>query len=225
MRGVVSAAVPVTYVRDMVRSRAFYELFGFAEQRSGASGDSSWSYLQSGDTTVLVAAVKPPLIQVELPLLIYLYVDDVAAVAERLEKAGHNVEHVGYPDHAPGGEARTTDPDNNVVLFGQRVAVPGQSRMEPTGERARFSLMQQAAEAVSRRGGAPAQCQIGGTGGEPCPAPAEVKLADPWGETVWGCMNHADEALITARSAFIATEDGLGLGPFLRHRRTPRAEA
>jgi predicted enzyme related to lactoylglutathione lyase len=222
MRGVVSAAVPVTYVREMSRSRQFYELFGFTEQRSGATGESSWSHLQSGDTTVLVAAVQPPLIQVELPLLIYLYVDDVAAVTARLETAGHRVEHVGYPDHAPGGEARTTDPDGNVVLFGQRVAVPGQARVEPTGERARFSLMQQAAEAISRRGGAPAHCQIGGPGDADCSEPAEVKLADPWGETVWGCMKHADEALITARSAFIATEDGLGLGPFLRNRRTPR---
>jgi predicted enzyme related to lactoylglutathione lyase len=214
----------VTYVREINRSREFYELFGFTEQRSGASGESSWSYLQSGDTTVLVAAVQPPLIQVELPLLIYLYVDDVAAVTTRLQEAGHRVEHVGYPDHAPGGEARTFDPDGNVVLFGQRVAVPGQVRVEPTGEQARFSLMQQAAEAVSRRGGAPAHCQIGGLGDVPCAEPAEVKLADPWGETVWGCMTHADEALITARSAFIATEDGLGLGPFLRNRRAPRAE-
>ena len=223
MRG-VSAAVPVCYVREIDRSREFYALFGFTEQRSGGDGEARWSYVQCGDVTLLIAAVQPPLISVELPLLIYFYVDDLAAVTRQVQESGRHVEMVGYPDHAPGGEARTTDPDGNVVLFGQQAAVAAEDRVPPTGEAARFSLMQKAAEAVSRRGGAPSHCQIGGPGGASCAKPADVKLADPWGETVWGCMDHADEALISARSAFIATEDGLGLSSFLRHRR-PRPAA
>lgn len=222
MRGVVSAAVPVCYVREIERSRDFYALFGFAEQRSGGDGGSRWSYLQCGSVTLLIAAVEPPLISVELPLLIYLYVDELVEVMRSLQEAGRQAELVGYPEHAPGGEARTTDPDGNVVLFGQRVAVAIEDRLEPTGDAVRFSLLQQAAEAVSRRGGAPTHCQVGGVGDVSCADPAEVKLADPWGETVWGCMNHAEEVLLHARSAFIATEDGLGLGPFLRNRRNRR---
>ncbi|MDZ5442205.1 hypothetical protein U2F26_05575 [Micromonospora sp. 4G57] len=105
-----------------------------------------------------------------------------------------------------------------MVLFGQRRAVPAQARVEQPGGEARFSLIREAAEAVSRRGGAPAHCQIGGPRGEACPEPAEVKLADSWGDTVWGCMAHADEALLNARGAFLATEDGMGLGPFLQLR-------
>ena len=225
MRGVVSSAVPVCYVRDIDRSREFYLLLGFTELRGGETGGAHWSYLQSGSTMVLLAAVSPPLITVELPLLVYFYVDDLAALSQRLQDADRVVELVGYPDHAPGGEARTTDPDGNVIVFGQRVASPGQERREQRGEADLFSLMQQAAEAISRRGGAPTHCQVGEIDGTPCTNPAEVKLADPWGETVWACMNHADEALITARSAFIATEDGLGLGPFLRHRHERRTEA
>jgi catechol 2,3-dioxygenase-like lactoylglutathione lyase family enzyme len=224
MRGEVSGAVPVCYVRNVDQSIDFYALFGFTQSRSGEAGEARWAYLQCADTTILLAAVHPPLITVELPLLIYLFVEDVAAVSQRLRQAGRQVDHVGYPDHAPGGEGRTLDADGNVVLFGQRTAIPADKRVAPTGERARFSLMQQAAEAVSRRGGAPAHCQIGSHGGIPCTDPAEVKLADPWGETVWGCMKHADEALITARSAFIATEDGLGLSEFLRHRRERRTD-
>jgi hypothetical protein len=221
MQGVVSAAVPVCYVRNIAQSREFYELFGYAEQRSGGDGDAAWCYLQCGEHTLLLASVQPPLIQVELPLLIYLFVDDLTAVRERLEKAGHTVELAGHPDHAPGGEARTTDPDGNGVLFGQRAATPAGARPVRPGDAARASLIRQAAEAVNRRGGAPASCQVGLTGGRPCPEPAEVKLADPWGETVWACLAHADEALIDARSAFIATEDEHGLGPWLRQRRTP----
>jgi catechol 2,3-dioxygenase-like lactoylglutathione lyase family enzyme len=223
MRGVVTASVPVCYVRELDKSRAFYELFGLSELRSGGDGEARWSYLQCGELTVLVAEVHPPLIPVELPLLMYLYVDDVAAVTRRLQQAGRAVDLVGYPDHAPGGEARTLDPDGNTVLFGQRAAIPEEDRVAPTAERARFSLIRQAAEAVSRRGGAPSHCQIGGPGDEQCTEPADVKLADPWGETVWGCMNHVDEVLISARSAFIATEDAHGLGPYLQSRRARRS--
>ena len=219
MRGVVSSAVPVCYVRNLEQAQAFYALFGYTVLRNGGD-DTHWSYLQCEDHTLLLAAVQPPLIQVELPLLIYFYVDDLVAVQERFEKAGYATELVGYPDHAPGGEARTHDPDGNTVLFGQRVAIPVEARQENTGESARFSLIQQAAAAVSRRGGAPAACQIPAADGARCPRPAEVKLADPWGETVWGCLAHADEALIDARSAFIAAEDGDGLGPWLRRRRS-----
>ena len=223
MQGVVSAAVPVCYVRNLAQAREFYTHFGYAEQRSGSEPDAEWCYLQCGENTLLLAAVQPPLIQVELPLLIYLYVDDLAAVQARLTEAGHAVELVGHPDHARGGEARTVDPDGNVVLFGQRTAEPGDPRRAATGDQARQSLLQQAAEAVSRRGGAPATCQVGRTDGSACADAAEVKLADPWGETVWACLTHADEALIDARSAFIATEDEHGLGPWLRQRRSTPA--
>ena len=219
MRSGVLAAVPVCYVKNLEQSRGFYALFGYAEVRAGAADDARWSYLQCGENTLLLAFVQPPLIQVELPLLIYLYVDDLAALRERLTEAEHAYDMVGYPDHAPGGELRTSDPDGNVVLVGQRAAIAPEARVAATGAQARFSLIKQAAEAVSRRGGAPASCQIGETDGSRCPRSAEVKLADTWGETVWGCLAHADDALINARTAFIATEDAQGLGPWLRQRR------
>ena len=220
MRNGVQAQVPVLYVADADTARGFYELFGYSELRTGGDGESRWSYLQCGELTLLLAAVTPRLFTVELPLLIYLYVEDLSATIERLTAAGCPVERVGYPEHAPGGECRTVDPDGNVVLFGQRQAIPAQNRPERNGNEARFSLIREAAEAVGRRGLAPAHCQIGGPRGEACPEPAEVKLADSWGDTVWGCMAHADEALLNARGAFLATEDGQGLGPFLRARQS-----
>ncbi|MFC4147440.1 VOC family protein [Micromonospora mangrovi] len=223
MHNGVQAQVPVLYVADADAARRFYALFGYSELRTGGDGESRWSYLQCRELTLLLAAVKPRLVTVELPLLIYLYVDDIEATIARLTAAGHAVERAGYPEHAPGGECRTTDPDGNVVLFGQRRAVPEQARVAPDGAEARFSLIRQAAEAVSQRGGAPAHCQIGSPRGETCPEPAEVKLADSWGDTVWGCMAHADEALLNARGAFLAAEDGQGLAQFLAARH-PRPE-
>ncbi|MFI2648022.1 VOC family protein [Micromonospora fulviviridis] len=215
MRNGVQAQVPVLYVADADAARGFYEVFGYTVQRTGGDGDSHWCYLQCGDLSLLLAAVTPRLVTVELPLLIYLYVDDLTATTDRLTAAGYAVERVGYPAHAPGGECRTTDPDGNTVLYGQRRAVPAQARDARTGAEARFSLIREAAEAVGRRGGAPARCQIGGPRGEPCPEPAEVKLADSWGDTVWGCLAHADETLLNARGAFLASEDAMGLAAFL----------
>jgi hypothetical protein len=214
----VQAAVPVVYIRHIERSQAFYALFSYTEQRSGGEGDARWSYLQCGEHTLLLACVQPQLIQVELPLLIYLYVTDLADVRQRFDQAEHGYELVGYPDHAPGGELRTRDPDGNVVLVGQRTAIPAEARSEPTGPEARFSLFKQAAEAIHRRGGAPAACQVGAGDGGQCTRGAELKLADTWGATVWSCLPHADEALINAPSTFIATEDAQGLGPWLSRR-------
>ncbi|MFD2767940.1 VOC family protein [Micromonospora eburnea] len=219
MQNGVRAQVPVLYVADTDAARRFYELFGYSELLSGGDGESRWSYLRCAEQALLLAEVTPRLITVELPLLIYLYVDDLAAVVDRLAAAGHAVERAGHPEHAPGGECRTTDPDGTVVVFGQRQAVPEQSRGPHDGGMAPFSLIREAAERVSRRGGAPARCQIGGPRGEACTAPAEVKLADSWGDTVWGCLPHADETLLSARGAFLATQDGTGLAAFLRARR------
>jgi hypothetical protein len=217
----VQAAVPVIYVRNIELHQAFYALFGYREQRAGGDGDSRWSYLQCGEHTLLLACVQPPLIPAELPLLLYLYVADLTGVREQLDKAALGYDLVGYPDHAPGGEIRTRDPDGNIVLAGQRTAIPTEDRVEPTEPEARFSLIKQAAEAISRRGGAPSTCQIGAMDGTACTRPAELKLADSWGATVWGCLPHADEALINASGTFIANEDANGLGPWL-NRRQPR---
>ncbi|MEV0430274.1 VOC family protein [Micromonospora sp. NPDC050495] len=218
MRDGVRAQVPVLYVSDADASRRFYQAFGYTQERAGGDGDARWCHLRCGELALLLAAVRPRLVTVELPLLIYLYVDDLAATAQRLTDAGYPVERVGHPEHAPGGECRTIDPDGNTVLFGRRRPAPGQSAGPETGEQARFSLIREAAATLSRRGGAPTRCQIGGPRGEACPEPAEVKLADTWGDTVWGCLAHADEALLNARGAFLASEDATGLGAFLRAR-------
>ena len=45
--------------------------------------------------------------------------------------------------------------------------------------------------------------------GQPCPAPADVKLADSWGDSTWTCLSHAEEIMLNARGAFIASEDSL----------------
>jgi hypothetical protein len=55
----------------------------------------------------------------------------------------------------------------------------------------------------------PERCQLGGSDG--CSAPAELKMADTWGDSAWGCWLHAEEALVQVPSVFLASEAPVGL--------------
>ncbi|MGA5305568.1 GAF domain-containing protein [Nucisporomicrobium flavum] len=58
----------------------------------------------------------------------------------------------------------------------------------------------------------PEHCQLGGAPG--CTAPAEIKIADSWGDSAWGCPAHVEEAIINVRSVFIASEELGGLAAY-----------
>lgn len=60
----------------------------------------------------------------------------------------------------------------------------------------------------------PVACQLGGTT-TPCSAAAEFKVADSWGDSAWGCTAHVEQALLTVRTAFLASEERDGLAGFL----------
>ncbi|PRY41353.1 GAF domain-containing protein [Umezawaea tangerina] len=62
----------------------------------------------------------------------------------------------------------------------------------------------------------PERCGLGGADG--CTAPAELKVADSWGDSSWGCQAHVEEAMINVRSAFIANEDLGGLAAYINRR-------
>jgi GAF domain-containing protein len=66
----------------------------------------------------------------------------------------------------------------------------------------------------------PHWCQLGGE--TPCREPAEMKVADSWGDSAWGCWLHAEEALVQVPSVFLATEDANGLAAYRSRRKLPR---
>jgi hypothetical protein len=68
-----------------------------------------------------------------------------------------------------------------------------------------------AAEAAQGR---PRWCQLGGSEG--CGAPAELKVADIWGDSAWGCWTHAEDALVQVPSVFLASEAPVGLMTYRR---------
>jgi catechol 2,3-dioxygenase-like lactoylglutathione lyase family enzyme len=210
-----------TYVADLQASRHFYELLGFTERRSGRSPDGTggWAIMRNGRYSLLLASTKPPLDMPPIPLLFDFFYEDVDGVIAELREGGVDVVHVGHPPHALGGEARVADPDGNTVLVAQRERSPVQQPAEHESESSHFSVLKEAAAAVSARGGSRTKCQVYDADGKPCRLKAEVRLADSAGDSVWACLDHADEILVTVRGAFITSQTEEGISAYLARRR------
>lgn len=219
MTPALQSMVAVTYVTDIDVSRAFYELLGFREHSSGKAATSAWSLMRMDGHRVLLASTEPPLEMPRLPLLFYFFFEDLAAVVGALTAAGLTTVQLGHPPHALGGEAKVLDPDGNTVLLGQPER-SGSQPVTPDDAFPRFSLLKEAAALVQARGGTMANCQVSDIHGAACRKRADVKLADTRGDTVWACLGHADEILVTVPGAFLASQDDEGIAALLRARRT-----
>jgi catechol 2,3-dioxygenase-like lactoylglutathione lyase family enzyme len=218
MTPAVRSMVAATYVRDIDTSRAFYELLGFREQSAGRADTAAWSALHHNGHFVLLASTRPPLDIPRLPLLFYFFFDDLDAVVGVLGVAGVEIARVGHPPHALGGEVKVADPDGNTVLLGQRERSPSPPPASDDETSPQFSLLREAAAVVEAHGGTTASCQARSLHGMPCRQKADVKLADSGGDTVWACLAHADEILMTVSGAFIATPGDEGIAGFLSRR-------
>jgi len=78
---------------------------------------------------------------------------------------------------------------------------------------ANLNAQMRAAAASQAAAPRPEHCQLGGAQG--CADPAELKVADSWGDSAWGCHAHVEEAVFSVRSAFIASEELGGLAAYI----------
>lgn len=214
----VRTLVPVLYVASVDVSVTFYRLLGFDLALRGDDGQWAWAYLRSGEVGLLLATGPTPPAGERGPVQMYCQCDDVLGLQERLLAAGAPVEHLGHPEHAPGGELRVTDPDLHAFMIGQVTGTAPDGSDDGSGA-TRQSILRRAAESVRGRGGADQRCQIGNADGTACGDPAQVKLTDSWGDTAWACLQHADEVILNAPGVYLASEDTRGLGQFLDVRR------
>jgi len=209
--------VVITYVRDIAVSRRFYQLIGFLDQSGEPGAGSPLAALRCGDCGLLLAAdsraagSRPA-------LSMCLLVDDVEAVVGKLLANGFDVPAAGR-QHKPGGQVSLIDPDGNTMLLSQRGRP---DELPPTGSPPAWpdqSLVDEAAGILVAQSAVPASCQVRDIDRRPCGEQAAVKLADSAGESVWACLDHVDEILVTVRGAFIASAEGHGLATFLARRR------
>jgi hypothetical protein len=124
---------------------------------------------------------------------------------------------LGFHEHSAGKAA--TSAWSSLHLGGHRVLLASTRPPAADDETSpRFSLLKEAAPLVEARGGTTATCQVSDIHGIRCQTKADVKLADSGGNTVWACLGHADEILVTVPGAFIATQHDQGITGFLRSR-------
>ena len=120
--------------------------------------------MRNGRDTVLLTWTKPPLPVPQFPLLFYFFFEDLAALLSTLDDVGLKPVHLGHPPHAPGGEAKVTDPDGNTILLAQEEHSPSQPPVAEENEKDWFSILKEAAALVQARGGTTAQCEISHAG-------------------------------------------------------------
>ncbi|TWJ21267.1 GAF domain-containing protein [Micromonospora endolithica] len=110
-------------------------------------------------------------------------------------------------------EARATSANDElakVVRVERELRAEAEQRAAAAAELASRMRAAAAAQATTPH---PEHCQLGGAAG--CTAPAEIKIADSWGDAAWGCPTHVEEAILNVRSVFIASEELGGLTAYL----------
>jgi GAF domain-containing protein len=110
-------------------------------------------------------------------------------------------------------EARTRAAHDELAT-----AVRAERELRAAAERraaaaAELAAQMRAAAAAQAATPRPERCRLGGAPG--CTAPAELKVADSWGDSAWGCPTHVEEVIINVRSVFIASEELGGLAGYL----------
>lgn len=108
---------PMTSVRDVEASIAFYRTLGFDAGNTVGEPVPNWAWLYGGNAQLMLAKATGTVVGAEQAVLFYLYVDDVAAKHAELAAAGIAVGEVTYPFYNPRGEFRVVDPDGYVLMI------------------------------------------------------------------------------------------------------------
>jgi GAF domain-containing protein len=181
--------------------------------------------LGKGPYVVNDAAVDPrtldhPLVRGELGLRFY-------AAAPIVTVEGHTLGTVNVLDqkrHRRVTQTQTTLLSNLAATVAQMLQVrlsalaalrterASRTEQDPHAQSALVSERLELAIHDQDRAGRPQRCQLGGS--VACPKQTEVKVADSWGDSAWGCWQHAEEALINVVPVFLATESTYGLAAY-----------
>ncbi|AYF76894.1 GAF domain-containing protein [Nocardia yunnanensis] len=131
---------------------------------------------------------------------------DLALAGVFADTAGLAIERHHIEQAKAAAEARA----EAALAAEQRLRAEAEQRAEAAAELAARVRAAAAAQAAAPH---PERCQLGGAAS--CSAPAEIKVADSWGDSAWGCLDHVEEVIYTVRSVFIANEELGGLGAYL----------
>ncbi|WP_194828062.1 GAF domain-containing protein [Nocardia sp. XZ_19_231] len=131
-----------------------------------------------------------------------VFADTAALAIER-----HHIEQAKAAAEAQAEAAR--EELATALRIEHQLRTEAEQRAEAAAElSARMDSAAAALVAVPR----PEHCELGGSAG--CNEPAEIKVADSWGDAAWGCPDHVEHSLLNVSSVFIANEDLGGLAAY-----------
>ena len=115
----IRGLVPLLSVKSVPASIAFYQRLGFElgnTHTPEGDADPVWAYLQSEGSSLMVGEAEQP---AKPPggLIVYMYVDDVAAKHAELTAAGVAVDKIEYPFWSKRGEFCLKDPDGFDIVI------------------------------------------------------------------------------------------------------------
>ena len=101
----VEGLVPFAHVQDVMKSAAFYELFGFEVRNTfERRGRRVWCWLERNQARLMLAQADGPVDAEQQAVLFYIYAHDLEELHRRLAEAGFEPGRIG--PGAPGARPR-----------------------------------------------------------------------------------------------------------------------
>lgn len=126
-RAYVEGLVPFVHVRDVMRSTAFYEQFGFEVHNTyEEDGRRVWCWLERREARLMLAEADAPVVASEQAVLFYVYVHELEELHSRLAEAGLEPGPIEPGAPGPDRQFRISDPDDYCVMVTDAAAMAPQ---------------------------------------------------------------------------------------------------
>jgi hypothetical protein len=120
----VEGLVPFVHVRDVTRSAAFYERFGFEVCNTyEEDGRLVWCWLERRQARLMLAAADAPVDAAEQGVLFYVYAHDLEELHARLIEAGLEPGPIEPGAPGPDRQFRVSDPDDYCLMVTDATAL------------------------------------------------------------------------------------------------------
>jgi catechol 2,3-dioxygenase-like lactoylglutathione lyase family enzyme len=124
----VEGLVPFVHVRDVMRSTAFYELFGFEVHNTyDVDGRRVWCWLERNHGRLMLAEADAPVVASEQAVLFYVYAHELEQLHSRLAQEGLEPGPIESGAPGPDRQFRVLDPDGYCLM------VTDAKALEPPG--------------------------------------------------------------------------------------------
>jgi hypothetical protein len=116
----VEGFVPFVHVRDVMRSTAFYERFGFEVRNTyEVDGRRVWCWLERHQARLMLAEADEPVVAAQQAVLFYVYSHELEQLHARLAESGLAPGPIEPGAPGPDRQFRVDDPDGYCVMVAQ----------------------------------------------------------------------------------------------------------